>query len=606
MLYGEEEILGKAYDSVLMRRLLRYLKPYLHQVIIAVCLLLFSAVFELIGPYLTKVAIDQYIAKNSIHGLTLIAALYLAALCLGFLSTYFVTYLTQWIGQHIMLDMRMQIFSHLQNLPLKFFDKNPVGRLVTRVTNDVESLNNMLSSGVVTIFGDVFLLLGIVVVMLNLHWQLALITFAVLPLIFYATFLFRSRVREAYRKVRIRIARINAYLQENISGMSTVQVFNRQKINFDKFADLNRDHQDAHIESIRYYAIFYPAIELISAISIALILWHGGMRVSGGTLTIGIMVAFIQYAQRFFQPIRDLSEKYNLLQSAMASSERIFKLLDSPEQIIVPENVLEMPPARGKIEFRDVSLSYNDKDFALKNVSFIIHPGEKVAVVGATGAGKSSLINLITKMYEPTSGDIFLDEVNINRLNVKDIRQRVKMVLQDVFIFSGTIEDNIRLSNKNIPVEKIIQAARDVNALSFIEKVPKKFQHELTERGSNLSVGQKQLLSFARALAFDPEILILDEATSSVDTETELLIRDATKKLMANRTSLIIAHRLSTIQNVDWIIALHKGQIREIGTHEELLARRGIYYRLYELQYADNSGKTFHDGVTVTRPEEVL
>ncbi len=585
MTLHEEEVIGKAYDSRLMRRLLAYLHPYRWMVVLAVLILLLGSVAELLLPYLTKVAIDRYIANKELAGLARLALLYFTVLLVQMSFIFFQTYLTQKIGQKVMYDMRNQIFAHLQRLPLSFFDKNPVGRLVTRATNDVETLNSMLSSGVVTIFGDIFVLVGIIAMMLIFNWQLALLSFTVLPLIFAASFWFRVHVRESFRKVRLRIARINSYLQENIMGMSTVQIFNREKKNFRRFDELNNDYLQAYLETIYYYSVFHPLVELISALALAIILWYGGIRVISGALTIGVVVAFVQYAERFFQPIRDLSEKYNLMQAAMASSERIFKLLDEPEQRLLPENPAEMPPPCGEIEFRDVSFGYNENDHVLRNVSFKINCGEKVAIVGATGAGKTTLINLISRLYEPTSGRILLNRIDTALYPLDNLRRRVRMVLQDVFIFSGTVEYNIRLGDQSIPMERVIQAAKDVRAHEFIEKLPQGYQTELSERGSNLSVGQKQLLSFARALVFNPEVLIMDEATSSVDTETEILLREATTRLMAGRTSVIIAHRLSTIQNVDWILVLHKGEMREMGTHNELLAKKGIYYRLYELQY---------------------
>lgn len=581
----DEDILGKAYDARLMRRLLAYLRPFRHWVIIAIVILILGSLIELLGPYLTRIAIDTYMAAGDLPGLLRIILIYFGLLLMQACISFFQTHLTQRIGQHVMYDMRTGIFNHLQKLPLSYFDRNPVGRLVTRATNDVETLNNMLSSGVVTIFGDVFVLVGIIIAMLLFNWRLALLTMTVLPLVFYASYLFRTRIRDSFRQVRLRIARINSYLQENISGMATVQLFNREKKNYDHFDKLNRDHLQAYLKTIFYYAVFYPAIELITSISIALILWYGGVQVLDKQLTLGIMVAFLQYVQRFFQPIRDLSEKYNLLQSAMASSERIFTVLDTPAQTDDLEKAQALPTPKGEIVFDNVSFSYNSDDWVLKNVSFTIQPGQKVAIVGATGAGKTSLINLITRMYEPTSGSIRLDGVDTRLLGLADLRQRIRMVLQDVFIFSGTVEYNIRLGNPAISMDRVIQAARDVHAHDFIEKLSSGYETELSERGSNLSVGQKQLLSFARALCFNPEILILDEATSSVDTETELLIRDAIHTLMANRTSIIIAHRLSTIQDVDWILVLHKGEVRELGSHEDLLNKRGIYYRLYQLQY---------------------
>lgn len=589
MTFHEEEITGKAYDSLLMKRLLRFLKPYRFKVVLAILLLIGTAAAHLVGPYLIKVAIDRHISTGDFAGLEEIVLLYLGILILSYFFTLAQVYLTQWIGQNVMYDIRMNIFSHLQNLPLSFFDKNPVGRMVTRTTNDVETLNTMLSSGIVSVFGDVFLLAGIVIVMINLDWRLALVTFTVLPLLFYASMLFRTRVRKTYRDIRSRIAKINSYIQENITGMSVVQIFGREAQNYRRFKGLNKDYLNAYLKTIHYYALFFPAVELISTLALALILWYGGIRIVSQAVTIGVVVAFIQYAERFFQPIRDLSEKYNILQNAMAASERIFTLLDTPQQVIAPPDNQELPPVSGEIEFQHVWFTYNGKDYVLKDASFKIKPGEKVAVVGSTGAGKTTLINLLTRMYEPTKGKILLDGIDITRLNVQALRSRIRIVLQNVFIFSGSITYNIRLGDLNIGQQQIEQAARDVNAHDFIQKLPHTYDTELTEGGSNLSVGQKQLLSFARALVCDPKILVLDEATSSVDTQTEQLIQQAINNLMANRTSLIIAHRLSTIRNVDWILVLHKGEIRETGTHENLIQQNGIYSRLYRLQYSLNT-----------------
>ncbi|HPN34772.1 MAG TPA: ABC transporter ATP-binding protein [bacterium] len=581
----EEETLGKAYDSRLMRRLMGFLRPYRWSVLLAVAVLIAGSLIELAGPYLTRIAIDNHIRIGDVAGLQHIALLYFLLLVGQAIITYTTTWLTQRIGQRIMYDMRMSLFSHLQKLPLSYFDRNPVGRLITRVTNDVETLNNMLSSGVVTIFGDLFVLIGIIVAMMLFHWRLASLTLLVLPLILYTSFLFRTHIRDSFRQVRLRIARINSYLQENITAITTVQLFSREAKNSARFDELNRDHLQAYLKTIFYYAVFYPVIELIMAVSIGLILWYGGLQVIDQTLTLGVLVAFLQYVQRFFMPIRDLSEKFNLLQSAMAASERIFGVLDTPIQDMGPVGLAPMPPARGEIQFQRVSFGYHQDHLVLKDVNFTIKPGEKVAVVGATGAGKTSLINLINRLYEPTAGTVFLDGVNTLHLPLDDLRRRIRMVLQEVFIFSGTVEYNIRLGDQNIPMDRVLYAAQEVHAHDFIVKLPDGYQTELSERGSNLSVGQKQLLSFARALCFDPEILILDEATSSVDTETEGYIRDAIQVLMKGRTSIIIAHRLSTIQDVDWILVLHKGEIREMGTHAELLGRKGIYHRLYQLQY---------------------
>ncbi|MFQ5708070.1 MAG: ABC transporter ATP-binding protein [bacterium] len=583
----EEEVLGKAYDSKLMRQLLAYLQPYKAFVATAVILLLGASLLELAGPFLIKIAIDDYIARGDFHGLQLIAALYFVILIFSFVLQFSQTYLINWIGQKAMYDMRSKLFSHVQNLSLRFFDKNPVGRLVTRITTDIESLHQMLSSGAVAIFGDIFTLAGIVVVLLYFNWELALITFSVVPLLFYATFLFKKKVRDNYRNIRVRIARINAFLQENITGMSVVQIFNRENRNFQKFDRLNQAHLESYLTTIFYYALFYPGVKLISSLAVALIIWYGGGRIIQGTLTLGALVLFIQYAERFFRPIMDLSEKYNIMQSAMASSERIFRLLEKkPEVSSIGEHKV-LRKVRGEIEFRDVWFSYNRNDYVLKGVSFHVNPGEKVAFVGATGAGKTTIMNLLLRFYEIEKGEILLDGVNVKELDLHFLRQQFSVVLQDIFIFDGTVADNIRLGNRDIADARIKQSAEDVHALKFIQKLPRQFQEEVQERGRSLSVGQRQLLAFARALAFDPAVLILDEATSSVDTETEILIQDALHRLMQGRTSIVVAHRLSTIQNSDRIIVLHKGEIREIGTHQQLLAQGGIYYKLYQLQYAE-------------------
>ena len=582
----EEEKLGKVYDSQLVKRLMQFLAPYRWQLIQALFYLIIFAGCELAGPYLIKIAIDKEIANKDIHGLAVVSIIFLIVVIVQFIVNYMDQYITQWLGQYVMYDIRTKVFNHIQKLPLSFFDKNPVGRLVTRLTNDIESLNEMLSSGVVSLFGDLFVLIGIIAAMLHLNWKLALLTFAIIPFIFYASFLFRIRVRDSFRKIRTRIARINTFLQENLSGMSIVHLFNRQEKNAKTFDELNRKHFDAHLETIRYFAIYFPTVELLSTIAITVIVWYGGIKVYDNTLTLGVVVAFIQYAQRFFQPIRDLSDKYNILQSAMAASERVFQLLDTPvqEEIIRPR-IASPATIRGKIEFRNVSFSYKEGEPVLKNVSFEVQPGEKIAIVGATGSGKTTLISLITRMYETQQGSILLDDQDIGGIPFKDLRKRIGLVQQDNFIFTGSIRENIHLFHPEVNMDRITTAAKNVNADAFIQKLPQKYEHNLYERGSNLSMGQKQLLSFARALVYDPDILIMDEATSNVDTETELLIRDAIEKLLSGRTSLIIAHRLSTIQFVDRIIVMHKGEIREMGTHDELLSLEGIYSRLYNLQF---------------------
>jgi len=597
MAQQEEEQLIKTYDAALMRRLLKYIKPIRRRMALGVLLLLVNSGLAVLGPILTKKGIDDYIVNGDRQGLARIGLLYLGVLLLAFAVNYVRTVLMEWIGQRVMYDLRMEIFAHLQRLPLPFFDRNPVGRLMTRVTNDVQALNELFTSGLVAVFGDVFMLAGIVIAMLNLNWQLTLVTLSVVPLLFIATIIFKHKVRHAERLIRVRIARINAFLQENITGMTVVQLFNREAENFKRFDQKNLEHLEAYRKTIFYYAVFYPVVEFISALAIALIIWFGGGQVIVGALSFGALVAFIMYVEMFFRPISDLAEKYGILQTAMASSERILKLLDEKDELAEtpahndsPFSTAILSPngrwARGEIEFRHVEFGYRAEEQVLKNVSFKINAGETIAIVGATGSGKTTIISLLLRFYSPQAGQILIDGRDIHQLPLYHVRGQIGLVLQDVFLFADNIEENIRLGDKKISSARVRQAATEVNALRFIEKLPQGFHEPVIERGNNLSVGQKQLIAFARALAYDPPILILDEATSSVDTETELLIQQALARLMQNRTSLIIAHRLSTIQHAHRIIVLHKGEVREFGTHEELMGQRGIYYRLYELQFA--------------------
>jgi ATP-binding cassette subfamily B multidrug efflux pump len=583
----EEDVLGKAYDARLMRRLLQYLRPYWPQVLVALAAIVAGGAASLAQPYLIKVAIDQYVAAGRLDGLNDLALVFLAVLVVSFAAEYTQTWTMQLTGQRIMFDLRMAIYGHLQRLDLAFYDRNPVGRLMTRVTSDVDVLNDLFTSGVVTVFGDVFALVGIMVMMLWMNWRLALVAFAVLPLVGLVTQWFRRNVRDSYRVVRGWIARINAFLQENITGMSTVQLFRREGLNFERFDEIDRKHRDANIESIFYYAVFYPAIEAIAALASALIIWYGGGSVIAGTLTLGALVAFLQYVQRFFRPISDMSEKFNVLQSAMASSERIFKLLDEPVSVQTqPVPVRRAAGAPGHIRFENVWFAYHEPEWVLKDVTFEVRPGQRLGIVGATGSGKTTLINLLLRFYDVQRGRITVDGVDIRTMDLRELRSLFSLVLQDVHLFTGTIADNIRLGDASIDDSRIQRAARAVHADTFISALPDGYASMVAERGSTQSVGQKQLLSFARALAFDPRVLVLDEATSSVDTETEIVIRDALHTLMAGRTTIAIAHRLSTIQDMDHILVLHRGTLREQGTHQALLAQRGIYFKLFELQYA--------------------
>ena len=625
----DDDVVGKAYDGRLMRRLLTYLRPYKAIAFVSLVAILLKAVFDVLQPYLFKVAIDlyltphgqgitkhsflsRYLSPQAARGITEIAGIYFGALLVSYVLEFMQTYVLQWMGQKVMFDMRRQIFGHMQRMHVGFFDKNPVGRLVTRLTSDVDALNEMFTSGIFAIFEDVFVLIGIVGVMLSMNWWLALLTFSVLPLILLITRVFRKYVRESYRRIRAAIARINAYTQEHVSGMHLVQLFNRQQRAYTDFEAINRTHMVAFKDSILAYALYYPGVELLSTIAIALVIWIGGGGVLRGTVTVGVLVAFIQYSQRFFRPIQDLSEKYNILQAAMAASERVFKLLDSEPEIQSPQTAATVPEmassGAGTIEFRDVWFTYakltpeqqtlaaangpaalaamKDVEWILRGVSFRVAANETAAIVGHTGAGKTTIISLMMRFYDVQHGAVMIDGVDVRAQDLRALRSRFGVVLQDPFLFSGTIEANIRMGSA-ISEERVREAAEEVNLLDFIEAQPAGFQELLRERGAGLSTGQKQLINFARALAHDPAILILDEATSSVDTDTELLVRSALDRMVTGRTSVLIAHRLSTVQRADVILVMHKGQLREQGPHQQLLTQRGLYWKLYQLQYRD-------------------
>jgi len=589
----EEELLGKAYDGRLMKRLIAYLRPYKWRVVGAIFITILISILGPLRPLLIKMAIDDHIMKKDYDGFYTIIILLVSSVILQALVQYVQTILTQWIGQKTIYNVRKEIFTKLSALSLRFFDKNPVGRLVTRLTSDVEVLNELFSSGIVMIFADIFVIFWIFVFMFSINVELSLIVMVVFPFLLYGTSLFRKKARESYREVRTLVARMNAFLNERVSGMITVQLFGQEKRTYREFDKINRDHADANIRSVFYYAVFFPAVEFFSAVAFGLIIWYGGSAIIGkppsmdGALTLGTLIAFIQYTEMFFRPLRDLADKYNILQGAMASSERVFKLLDDETIISQPAEPEMIHRIHGGIEFKNVWFAYNDEDYILKNISFTVKPGETVAFVGATGAGKSSITNLLTRFYEFQKGEIRIDEHDIRSLDPRDLRKHVAIVLQDVFLFSADVLTNITLGNEHISAEQAKHAAITTGADRFIGRLPKGYQTNVKERGAILSVGEKQLLSFSRALAYDPAILILDEATSSIDTESEIMIQEAIEKLLENRTSIVIAHRLSTIKKADKIIVMHKGEIREMGSHDELLQMNGIYRTLYELQYKE-------------------
>jgi len=584
---SEEDVLTKKVDPQIMKRLLAFFKPYGKYIAIATFLTITISALAALRPRLTPIAIDDKIMNHDLPGLQFIILIMFGTLVVQGIIQYIMTYLTSWIGQKIIYDLRKKIFDHIMSLDLKFFDRNPIGRIVTRVTGDVEVLFEVFSSGLVTAFGDIFLIIWILYFMFDLDPTLAVVTLSVLPFLIYGTSVFRKKVRESYRRIRILIAKLNSYIQEHITGITIVQYFSKEERTTKDFEEINREHTDENKKSVFYYAVFFPVVELIGAVSAGLIIWYGGGQVVQNAVSVGVLISFIQFTEMFFRPIRDLSEKYNILQTAMASSERIFALLDEKPEIFDPPEAKSTGEIKGRIEFKNVWFAYNNEDYVLKDVSFVIKAGEKVAFVGATGAGKTTIINLLSRFYEINKGQITIDGIDIKEMKLDELRHNIGIVLQDVFLFSGDIRSNITLNNPDIGSKAVDDAVSNTGLNGFINTLPDKLSHKVNERGSTLSVGQKQLISFARALAYDPKILILDEATSSVDTNTELLIQNAIQILIEGRTSIIIAHRLSTIQTCDKIIVMHKGEVKEMGSHMELLEEGGLYYRLYQLQYKE-------------------
>ena len=582
----EKEAEDKQLDWKTASKLFKYVRPYKTLLVLTIFLLLITALLQIAGPYLIKVAIDSYITPGKLDGLLYIVLLYGAIILVEFLIRYFQQYMTEYLGQKIMYDMRMDIFNHVHKMEMSFFDKNPVGRVLTRITTDVQALNEMLSSGIVTLFGDIFMIVGVMVVMISLNLKLSLVTFSVLILLAAATIIFRKKVRISFKIIRTKISNMNSYIHEAISGINTIKLFNREDKNEEEFDEVNKGYLSEYLKTIFYYSVFFPVVSFISTLAVALIIWYGGGKVIQNFLTVGTLVAFIQYIEKFFHPISDLAEKFGILQEAVAASERIFGLLEQQPQITSVKNPVKIEKIKGDIRFDKVWFAYEEDNFILKDISFELESGQSVAIVGATGSGKTSIINILNRFYDIQKGNIYLDDIDIRQYGLTDLRKHIGIVMQDVFLFSGTILDNIRLGNKEISLEQVIEAAKYVNAHKFIEKLPEKYNQEVKERGQLLSVGQRQLIAFARALVFNPEILlVLDEATSSIDSEIEALIQDALSRIMKNRTTIIIAHRLSTIKHADKIIVLSHGQIVESGSHKELLKLKGVYYNLYKYQY---------------------